>query len=303
MGLYDRDYVREDPRGIHLGGEWSGVVLLIVVNVAVYVVDLLSNFKLQDYARLQANLFFAPWNAWQLITAGFLHSGDNLGHLFWNMFALWLFGNDLEGIIGKRRFILFYLSTLILSGLAWVAVETLTAINTPGAIDQLHKHTVIGASGAISGVIAASILFLPNRILYFFGVFPLPVWLLGIFYLIGDLSGALGYRDSDVAYVAHLGGAACGALFWKTGFSLGELWPSGWQLGNFRSWSKKLRPKNVRIYRPQDASDDLEPTLDQTDDAVERILQKITDQGIGSLTAAEKQILEQASRKLQKRRR
>ena len=95
MGLYDRDYIRDDEeRGSFLGGQHSIVTTLIFINVGVFILDVLMEGKLSDKLELQSDLFHKPWNAWQLLTAGFSHDPRNITHVGWNMFELWLFGRD-----------------------------------------------------------------------------------------------------------------------------------------------------------------------------------------------------------------
>src|SRR5262249_26294290 len=147
MGLYDRDYYREDKPGIRLGGNWSAVTTLIVANVAVSVVGLFffpanpitkSNW-LTENLGLGSDLFQHPWNAWQLITYGFVHDPTSIWHLAFNMLALWVFGRDVETVYGKVEFFKLYFSLLILAGL----FDLVLKIGSP------NSGRVVGASGGI----------------------------------------------------------------------------------------------------------------------------------------------------------
>jgi len=294
MGIYDRDYVRNEPQGIQWGGDWTAVATLIVLNVIVYVLDMFGNFQLQEWGALRADLFTQPWNVWQLLTSGFLHSGDSLMHLFYNMFSLWFFGTDLEGTLGKKRFIQFYLSMMVLAGLGWVIAQQ-PWFPQPGPKPLFDNvPAMIGASGAIMGVVLLSILYHPYRTIYFFGIVPLPAWLLGIFYVLGDLSGAAGIAKGNIAYAAHLSGGAAGALYWQTSWCLADIWPGGWRWP--RSW--RLSRTKVRLHRPHDDDEaEKRPMLDSDLTArVDELLEKINTHGAESLTSAEKRFLENASR-------
>src|SRR5436190_19883689 len=131
MGLYDRDYYRNDePRpGV---SSWSAVTTLIVINVAIFVADQFSPelgrsgiHWLDAHMVLRSDLFSHPWQAWQLLTHGFAHDPVSIMHILGNMFALWLFGRDVEGIYGKKEFYKAYFSLLLLAGLAWVVIQRL----------------------------------------------------------------------------------------------------------------------------------------------------------------------------------
>ena len=100
MGLYDREYYREERPGMSLLGDRSMVTNLIIVNVGVYLLDLLLDGQIRQNCALQPDLFHHPWNAWQLLTAGFIHDRGVM-HIFVNMLVLYFFGRDVEGIYGR----------------------------------------------------------------------------------------------------------------------------------------------------------------------------------------------------------
>ena len=104
MGIYDRDYIRDDrPRSGF--ASWSMVTKLIVINAAVWVVDVF--FFGVDGGRLggliQPDALAHPWKLWQLVTSGFIHDSQHIEHLAFNMYALWLFGRDVEQIYGSAK--------------------------------------------------------------------------------------------------------------------------------------------------------------------------------------------------------
>jgi membrane associated rhomboid family serine protease len=307
MGIYDREYYRDEPRRPGISS-WSAVTTLIVINVAVFVADMLSpaqfvnvidrrNFVVEQvetgrwidsHLGLRADLFNHPWNAWQLVTYGFIHDPNSIMHILFNMFGLWLFGRDVEGLYGKREFYRIYLSLVVLSGLAWVALNKLLGDNASG---------VIGASGAVMGVMAIYILHFPNRVFLFYGIIPMPAWVLGIAYVAFDILGATGsFRlgKENVANTAHLAGAAFGVLYCQTRWTLFSLWPSRLFSGMFR------RPK-YRVHRGDDDGDTRgggsAGEQRQLQQQVDDILAKISREGESSLTAAERRTLEEASRR------
>ncbi|HEY2840561.1 MAG TPA: rhomboid family intramembrane serine protease, partial [Pirellulales bacterium] len=112
MGLYDREYYREERTGWRLGGDHSMVNILIAINVAVFLAELVFGGAepwrpggFVDHLCVHGDLFLKPWNAWQLLTAGFAHDPGNIFHILFNMFALWLFGRDVEAIYGRNEFL------------------------------------------------------------------------------------------------------------------------------------------------------------------------------------------------------
>jgi membrane associated rhomboid family serine protease len=227
-------------------------------------------------------------HAWQLLTYGFVHSPSSIMHILVNMYMLWLFGRDVEGIYGKNEFYRIYLSLVVLSGLAWVALNKLLGDHAPG---------VIGASGAIMGITAIYILHYPHRTFLFFGAIPMPAWVLGIIYVGFDVLGATGrfqLTQENVANTAHLAGVFFGFLYCQTGWTLFSLWPS-------RLFSSVFRRPKYRVHRGDDdgnsrgggSTGEQRQLQQQVDD----ILAKISREGEASLTAAERRTLEEASRR------
>lgn len=287
MGLYDRDYVREEEQGFFLGGDLSIVARLIILNVGIFLVDVLFfDGKLSNWMAVKADLFHRPWNCWQLLTAGFAHDHSNILHVGFNMFGLWLFGRDTEAIYGRKEFLRIYLSMVIFSSLAWVIV---TNIVSPGP-----SPPMLGASGAVNGIMVLFALHYPRRLLYIWGVFPVPVWLICTFMVgtnvLGFNRSVNGVNDDRIAYEAHLAGALFAFIYYKTGWNFGRLIPDGFSLSRLRS-----RPK-LKIHKPTGGERDLTQEVD-------RILEKISVQGESSLTSSERRTLEEASRRYQQRRR
>ncbi len=146
---------------------------------------------------------FLPW---QVVTYGFLHSG--IGHFFFNMLALWMFGAPLEQRWGTRRFSIFYLACLVGAAAAQVGVYTL--MQEPGL--------VVGASGAVLGLLAAFGMTFPDTKIYLYFLFPVKAKYFVIFYGLFDLYAGVSGSSSNVAHFAHLGGMVVGVallLLWR----------------------------------------------------------------------------------------
>jgi membrane associated rhomboid family serine protease len=295
MGLYDRDYVREEEQGFFLGGDLSMVARLMILNVGIFLVDVLFfDGQLGKWMAVKADLFHKPWNCWQLLTAGFAHDHSNILHVGFNMFGLWLFGRDTEAIYGRKEFLRIYLSMVIFSSLAWVIVTNITSSGVPFAqMPEDRIPRMLGASGAVNGIMVLFALHYPRRLLYIWGVFPVPVWLICTFMVgtnvLGFNRSMNGVNDERIAYEAHLAGALFAFIYYKTGWNLGRLIPDGFSLSRWRS-----RPK-LKIHKPTSGERDLTQEVD-------RILEKISAQGESSLTSAERRTLEEASRRYQQRR-
>lgn len=147
---------------------------------------------------------------WQLATYMFLHGG--LFHILFNMLALWMFGTELERSWGTRYFLKFYFVT----GIGAAVLTVVFSLLPFGFAEQVHYSVVIGASGAIYGLLLAYALYFPNRQIYMYFIFPIPVKifvaLLGAIALFSSISSAQG----GVANATHLGGLLVAYLFLRS---------------------------------------------------------------------------------------
>jgi membrane associated rhomboid family serine protease len=185
--------------------------LLILANVVVFLVEISGGdqtpqamadvFGITPAVLIGAVLAGSLAPAGTLITYMFLHA--SVAHIFGNMIFLWVFGDDIEEALGRLRFLLFYLVCGVVGGLTFVASD-------PG-----FQGPLIGASGAISGVVVAYVMFRPcARVTVLFSIIPLRIrayWVIGAFILTQFLNLEAAGK-SDVAYWCHLGGMAAGAV-------------------------------------------------------------------------------------------
>jgi membrane associated rhomboid family serine protease len=179
---------------------------LILINVGVYL--------LQQVAGPVMSQLFALWplgsplfRPWQLITYAFLHG--NLAHIFFNMFALFMFGRALEAYWGGRRLVIFYLVCVVTAALTQLAAQRGAGVN----------EEVIGASGGVFGILLAFAWYFPRqRIILLFPPIPMPAWLFVTLYGLLELFFGVTGTEAGVAHFAHLGGMAGGALcilYWR----------------------------------------------------------------------------------------
>jgi membrane associated rhomboid family serine protease len=172
---------------------------IIGANVAAF---LLTEFQppLTRLIGLVPFLILEQFHVWQLATYMFVHGG--IFHLLFNMLALWMFGTELERMWGTRNFLKFYFVTGIGAGVLTVIFSLLPF----GASQQLYGSVVIGASGAIYGLLLAFALYFPNRPIYLYLVFPIPakyfVMIIGALAFYASFAGAGG----GVANATHLSG-------------------------------------------------------------------------------------------------
>jgi membrane associated rhomboid family serine protease len=178
---------------------------LLLANVAVFVVQLLLGPQLLEWFALwPPGTIFEPW---QLLTYSFLH--DGFMHIFFNMFALFMFGTPLERYWGSGRFIVFYLVCVLAAGLTQQTVAVFAHSQSP----------TLGASGGIFGLLLAFAVYFPRqRIMLLFPPIPLPAWAFVTLYGLLELFLGVTGNQADVAHFAHLGGMLGGAamiLFWR----------------------------------------------------------------------------------------
>jgi membrane associated rhomboid family serine protease len=295
MGFSDRGYYRSEPSNSFLQ-EWTGVLTIIVANIAVWVANLLgaNEFPVNRFLALEGDLPQHLLKAWELVTYGFVHDSQNPWHLVFNMLALWFFGREVEEIMGRAEFFRFYVTAIVLAGLAWlVSVQVGQPLQAP-------RMFLVGASGAVMAVLAVFIWYFPRQTVLLWGVLPVPAWALGILYFVSDVQGAA-TGGGNVAHVAHVAGAIFGLLYaWR-----------GWQLGELTNVLATFRRRRMRVVRPDDDATSPRQPLAPPREAsrldadlqqeVDRILEKISRSGESSLTSAERDTLTQASRRLKER--
>jgi membrane associated rhomboid family serine protease len=265
------------PGQIRLGfgrGLTPVIKWLIIANVAMFVIQALDRSgTVTNYLGLSPQAVLTGPMIWQVFTYQFLHGG--FFHIFFNMFVLWMFGTEVEMTLSSRRFLKFYL----ICGTGAGIITVLTMFSVP--------MLVIGASGAVLGVLVAFAVMFPNRVVYLYFLFPIKVKYLVMILIAIDLLAAWSGGGGDgVAHFTHLGGALIGFIYmkpdWKI-FSLGR---------KVRGLRDNLKYKQQK--KRQQNNDRLMEEVDQ-------ILDKISEVGYENLSEREKKILKNASNKLSQR--
>ena len=188
------------------------VFILIGLNLLVYLVELFfKSFPVIPYlSMIPVAVIRGGW-IWQFVTYMFVHDPRSISHLLFNMFALFIFGNQVERHMGSREFLLYYFVSGILAGIFSFLAYLFTGY---------FWVTLMGASGAIFAVQLAFAVFFPNSVVYLWGILPLraPVMVLGftaleIILMITGLGG-------NVAHTTHLAGFGFGWLYFVVRFGI-----------------------------------------------------------------------------------
>jgi len=280
MGLYDRDYTQENYQSqfrhspqmrLAFPQLTPAVKWLLIINVVVYFAQISGgDTLLKKWLSVYPASLWLTLQLWRLVTYQFLHG--NVLHILFNMLGLFFLGPTLEHHWGSRKFLIFYLGCGVVGGLVYPILLALRIIS-PHPILPL-----IGASGAILGMLAACAIMFPHFVVFII-FFPVPIRVAAIICIFIAVAIILGRGSNAGGEAAHLGGMAAGAIYV---FS--------------QSWRTKLELKmrTGRWERKMAAQRKLQVELD-------RILQKVHDSGIHSLTHREKRVLKKATKAQQMR--
>lgn len=290
--LEDRDYMREpayyEPR-------ISFTVALLIVNAAVFLVQLAAGSSASG-VEIEYKYFALSLGGllhgfvWQLLTFQFMHAGWM--HIIFNSLAIYFFGRPVETAMGRRHFLTLYLVAGIIGGL----VQMLFAWLMPA-----FNGAVVGASAGASGLVAAfAILHWTERFTLFIYFFPVTMtgkMLLAVS-LVLAFAGLL-TPNSGIANAAHLGGILTGGFYVRLFIQGG--W-TGWKFPARRATPRKSvaarAGKGAFWHADGSKPDDDLPADDFLSSEVDPILEKISAHGIHSLTAAERETLERARKKM-----
>ena len=185
------------------GGVTPAVKFLLIVNTAVFILQIFLDQYLTWLFGLVPHLVWQNFYLWQLFTYQFLHGG--LFHLLFNMLALWMFGCALERRWGSEFFLKYYFVSAVGGGI----------LNTLLVPDQMGPS--IGASAGVYGILLAFGLIYPNQVVYLYFLFPIKmkhfVWIIGAIALYSSITSG----ESGIAHLAHLGGMIFGYLYLRGG--------------------------------------------------------------------------------------
>tara|TARA_B100000676_G_scaffold187698_1_gene184572 strand:- start:100 stop:945 length:846 start_codon:yes stop_codon:yes gene_type:complete len=256
----------------------DAIKILVSINFSIYVLQSISG-KEDVFFRLFGlvpSTFISDLMLWQPFTYMFLHapfySSVGISHILLNMLGLWVFGRELEQAWGKTHFLKYYFITGVGSGL-------ITYLFQMGS-----DSPVIGASGAVYGVLLAYGVSYPNRMLYIWGIIPVKsMWLVII---MGSIAffGVLGNADG-ISHVTHISGMVIGY------FLLKKRW-------RWKDVLFAIRKKTIEFQVQRHEEKDIKVNMLQKD--IDMILEKIQKLGFSGLSDEEKSKLYEASKKMSK---
>ena len=290
---------------------------LLLVNIIAFVATWMLQLRGLDLNDLLGLHFFmaADFQAWQLVTYMFLHSGFT--HILFNMFALWMFGVVIENVWGPKKFLFYYISCGVGAGIMQEIAQFFSFYFTISAQDptvgfgelfaighqlstQLNGWTTIGASGAVYAILLAFGMIFPNERIF---IFPLPIpikakWFV-MFYVAIELFSAMSSSGDNVAHMAHLGGMLFGYLmirYWNNHPTAGYGRSNGRQFfDRLKENFEKRSQTRMKVHKggASDREDDWEfnARKKQNQEEIDRILDKIRRSGYDSLTKEENQQL------------
>jgi membrane associated rhomboid family serine protease len=295
MGLADRHYMREPTSHWRLSATVSLVIVLAIAFIFQKAL-IPPNFE-GTYLALSLGGLKHGF-VWQLLSFQFLHA--NFLHLLFNAFTLWMFGREVEEVLGKTRFLTLY----FLSGAVGGLIQALLALVSY----NLFGGEVVGASAGIFGIVAAFAMIAPNRMLTMLAFFVIPITMKAQALLWVEVAAAMlgmflpNLMGLHIAHAAHLGGILTGVAFMKFSLSASD--------GNWSPFESRRRKreliKAVSIKIPKwphgSTGNPGEATQEEfISREVDPILDKISQHGIQSLTERERKILEAARNKMAKR--
>ena len=281
-----------DTTGLNLRMQFAGyqtpfgsvltpwVKRLLIANVVVFFLSWVigSELVFRWFAFAPSAILTRPWG---VLTYMFLH-GD-FWHLFWNMLMLFFLGPPLEKRWGSKDFLKYYLTC----GLGGVALSFLFV-----------PYWIVGASAAIYGLMLAFAMNWPNTLIYIWGIFPVKAkWLVAFLFVVSVFS-AFGGAEGGIAHFAHLGGIVSGFIYLKSDWRPEQV---------MRGVERAVRVRRMAIVPREDspgktaAQPEAPPNWSQGEekvlDQVDRILDKISAQGMSALTPEERKVLDDVSRK------
>lgn len=247
-------------------------VLSIIAAAAFVLQHLAPGWMVELWALTPRHVLNDLW-IWQLVTYPFLHA--SIWHLLFNLYALWIFGSQLEAQWGTREFIKYFFMTALGAAVCALLLE-------PHGITP-----TIGLSGAVFGLLVAFAMAYPDSIMYVSFIFPLKAWQAAAAFAVIEFFAGIEGGNDGIGRFAHLGGMVTGFVYLRYGWTLGRPWR--WMANRWQQTKGRI-PMRRR-----------EPVLHEvTDDVaaeVDRILEKILKKGVHSLTEDEKSIMDRYSRK------
>ena len=248
----------------------DAIKILVSVNFGIFLLQTIARTEGMFFPLfgLVPKLVWSEFMLWQPFTYLFFHG--SIWHVLINMFVLWMFGSELERLWGKEHFLKFYFVTGVGAGLVTI-------------IFGLNSMTpIVGASGAVYGVLLAYGLTYPNRTVYLYGIIPIK----SLWFVIGI--GVIAFMSSfdnvsQISHLTHLSGMMIGYLMLKRPVRFNDLWFTIRK----RTLEYKIKHEEKKVSQHQ-----------EIERGIDRILDKINREGFDSLTEEEHDRLYKGSQSL-----
>lgn len=287
MGIHDRAYYRDEtPPGLR--PSWnnkSPVSMIIIICVVIQVLNLFfktpDGLRLSDFLALHGDDLYHPWMWWRLLSYGFAHDYQSIGHLFFNMLGLWFLGRAVEERYGWSEFWRIYLISIVFGGMVYLGA------------DQVYgpKAPVVGASGAVLAVTMLFVFNYPRNIIYLY-IFPVEAWVLGLLIILSNFVFTSG---PHVAYDVHAAGIIFAAIYYYGHLNFGFMDNLS---GSFRFWRRKTFGPKLKKF---DGGSSTSESNDADATRADMLLEKIQQKGMDSLSNKEKKFLEDYSQKVRQK--
>ncbi len=266
------------------------VKYLLIANVAIFFLQQVLPNVLEQWGAYNTRLAVNQFQVWRFVTYMFLHGG--VSHILFNMLGLWMFGTQIEALWGQRTFLLYY----FVCGLGGSLMYGLFALLGIGG------GWMLGASGSIMGLLLAYGMTYPNNQIFLMGILPIKAKYMVVLYGMMDLMSIP--KGDGVAHLAHLGGLLAGFIFIQV--TIPGLSGQMFKGSSLSSWWKNFQTKRrMKVVRPQKpAADEPKHTASPKNSGtnpdqgrIDLILDKISREGLQSLSDEEQELLRRAGRK------
>tara|TARA_B100000989_G_scaffold284485_1_gene251336 strand:+ start:2747 stop:3613 length:867 start_codon:yes stop_codon:yes gene_type:complete len=276
--------------------EWrkkdNGLIKIILINVSIFIVIsfiqvIMTISSLSSFFNIFINKLMLPaslntfiFQPWSIITYFFLHF--NFMHILWNMLFLYWFGKIIQDNIGNNALISLYILGGIIGGLLFMAIYNII----PYYSERVSESLMLGASAGVFSVVVGSATLLPNYSFYLLIIGPIRIKYIALFYVLLSFFDVAGSNAGGE--IAHMGGAIIGYIYIKklqNGIDIGQGVISFINFFNNRTISEVREKKDINIFE------------ENSQDEIDKILDKISKSGYSSLTKEEKERLFDSSKK------
>ena len=276
--------------------EWgkkdNGLIKIILINVSIFIVIsfiqvIMTISSLSSFFNIFVNKLMLPaslntfiFQPWSIITYFFLHF--NFMHILWNMLFLYWFGKIIQDNIGNNALISLYVLGGIIGGFLFMAIYNII----PYYSERVSESLMLGASAGVFSVVVGSATLLPNYSFYLLIIGPVRIKYIALFYVLLSFFDVAGSNAGGE--IAHMGGAIIGYIYIKklqNGIDIGQGVISFINFFNNKPISKMREEKDINIFE------------ENSQDEIDKILDKISKSGYSSLTNEEKERLFDSSKK------